>query len=62
MNAFADYVSECVPLEVRKKIQLVIRILRVSYFQRSCDNPVLAPDAPDAAVRIFDSVGAGSGN
>jgi hypothetical protein len=24
--------------------------------------PVLAPDAPDAAVRIFDSVGAGSGN
>ena len=23
---------------------------------------MLAPDAPDAAVRIFDSVGAGSGN
>jgi hypothetical protein len=29
---------------------------------RDRDCPVPAPDAPDAAVRIFDSVGAGSGN
>jgi hypothetical protein len=33
---------------------------RPEYSGSGC--PVLAPDAPDAAVRIFDSVGAGSGN